>query len=166
VEFVLQALDHMAWIVGRTRRDLTAPALLLVLAASGCGQGTVSNDDDVSRRAAERAVVSFLTAVHEGRAAAACAQIPSQQRGGLARLSASRQGPNTCAGALRTLREFAPVRAAGRLAIGHDIGFRSALPHRAKAAVDKVSVGGRPFGAIGLRRSGDVWRVAFVCDCP
>jgi hypothetical protein len=166
VEFILRVLDRMAWIVGRRGRDLTAPALLLVLAASGCGQGTVSNDDDLSRHAAEQAVVNFLTAVHEGRSAAACAQIPGQQRGGLARLSASRQGPDTCAGALRTLREFAPVRAAGRLAIGHDIGFRGALPHKAKTALDNVSVGGRPFGAIGLRRSGDVWRVAFVCDCP
>lgn len=150
----------------RTRRDLTPLTMLVVLAASGCGQGTVSNDDGLSRRAAERAVVNFLTAVHEGREAAACGQIPGQQRGGLARLSASRHGPKTCAGALRTLREFAPVRAGAPLAVSHDIGFRGALPHKAKVALDNVSVGGRPFGAIGLRRSGDVWQVAVVCECP
>jgi hypothetical protein len=120
----------------------------------------------VSRRAAEQTVVRFLTAVHEGRDAAACAQIPSQQRSGLARLSAARGGSSSCEAALRTLPEFAPVRARAPLAITHDIGFRSALPHRAKEALDKVAVRGRPFGAVGLRRFGNAWRIAIVCDCP
>jgi hypothetical protein len=153
-------------IVGQVRRHLVRPALLLALAASGCGQGAVSNDDDVSRRAAEQTVVDFLTAVHEGREISACAQLPGQQQAGLARLSASRGGPKTCAGALGSLREFAPARNGGALVIRHDIGFRGALPHRAKVALDNVAVGGRPFGAIGLRRSGDVWRIAVVCECP
>jgi hypothetical protein len=166
VNFVLRVLDLITRVVGRARRDLTRPALLLAFAASGCGQGTVSNDDAVSRRAAEQAVVSFLTAVHQGREAAACDQIPSQQRDGLARLSSSRHGPGTCEGALRTLREFAPVRTGGPLVISHDMGFRSALPHKAKVALDNVSIAGRAFGAIGLRRSGDVWRIAVVCECP
>jgi hypothetical protein len=120
----------------------------------------------VSRRAAEQAVVRFLTAVHQGREADACAQIPAQQRSGLARLSAARGGSSSCEAALHTLPEFAPVRAHAPLVITHDIGFRSALPHRAKEALDKVSVRGRPFGAVGLRRFGNAWRVAIVCDCP
>lgn len=145
-------------------RRLLPLAAVAVLAA-GCSKGTVSNDDDVSRSAAEQAVERFFTAIHDGRAVAACGQIPGTQRGGLARLSASRGGPGTCAGALRTLREFAPVRAPGALTFKHDIGFRSALPHKAKTAVDKVSVDGHPLGAIGLRRSGNTWSVALVCEC-
>lgn len=160
-------LDRIAQVVGQVRRDLTRSVLaVLVIALSGCGQGSVSNDDDVSRHAAEQAVARFLAAVHEGRFAVACAQIPDQQRAGLGRLSASRHGPSTCEGALHTLREFEPVRATGRLSIHHDIGFRGALPHRAKAALDNVSVNERPFGAIGLRRSGNAWRIAVVCECP
>lgn len=162
-----RVLDRIAQVVGRVSRDLTGRVLaILVIALSGCGQGSVSNDDDVSRHAAEQAVARFLAAVHEGRFAGACAQIPDQQRGGLARLSASRHGPSTCEGALHTLREFEPVRTADRLSIHHDIGFRGALPHRAKEALDNVSVNERPFGAIGLRRSGDSWQIAVVCDCP
>jgi len=172
---------HLSEIVGRdprcfsdwtddgyARRVPRRIALLLVpaLLAAGCGQGTVSNDDDVSRHAAEQAVERFFVAVHDGRDASACAQLPGPQRGGLARLSAARGGPDTCAGALRTLREFAPARAAGSLSFSHDIGFRSALPHRSKSALDKVSVRGRQLGAIGLRRTGNTWRVAVVCDCP
>ena len=172
---------HLSGIVGRGTRGFSdwtddgyarpvprwIPLLLVpALLAAGCGQGTVSNDDDVSRRAAEQAVERFFIAVHEGRDASACAQIPGPQRGGLARLSAGRGGPKTCEGALRTLREFAPARAAGNLSFSHDIGFRSALPHRSKSALDKLSVRGRELGAIGLRRTGNTWRIAVVCDCP
>ena len=142
------------------------PLAAVALLASGCSKGTVSNDDGVSRRAAEQAVERFFTAIHDGRPAAACAQIPGPQRGGLGRLSAGRGGPATCAGALRTLREYAPARTAGPLRFSHDIGFRSALPHKAKSAVDDVSVGGRALGSIGLRRSGNTWTVAVVCACP
>jgi hypothetical protein len=150
----------------RTVRRALSLCLAAALTACGCGQGTVSNDDDVSRRAAEQTVERFFVAVHDGREASACAQIPGPQRGGLARLSAGRGGPRTCAGALRTLREFSPARAPGSLSFSHDIGFRSALPHKSKSALDDVSVGGRLFGSIGLRRSGDTWRVAVVCACP
>jgi len=144
-------------------RPLTLAAVALVL--GGCSKGTVSNDDDVSRKAAEQSVERFFTAIHDGRAAAACGQIPGPQRGGLARLSASRGGPKTCAGALSTLREFATVRTPGHLTFKHDIGFRSALPHKSKSAVDKVTVNGHSLGGIGLRREGDVWSVALVCEC-
>ena len=133
--------------------------------ASGCAKGTVSNDDDVSRTAATQAVERFFVAVHEGRDASACAQIPGPQRGGLARLSAKRGGPSTCAGAVRTLREFAPARGTGTLTFSHDIRFHASLPHKSKTAVDKVSVDGRVLGTIGLRRSGNTWSVALVCDC-
>jgi hypothetical protein len=136
------------------------------LAVSGCSEGTVSNDDDVSRAAATKAVERFFLAVHDGHAASACAQIPGPQRGGLGRLSAGRGGPGTCEGALRTLREYAPVRAPGALRFNHDIGFKSALPHRSKTAVDNVAVGGRDLGSIGLRRKGNTWSVAVVCACP
>jgi hypothetical protein len=146
------------------RRSLALIAIAAV--AAGCSKGRVSNDDSVSRNAAEQTVERFFTAIHDGHAAAACAQIPGQQRGGLARLSASRGGPKTCAGALQTLREFAAVRAPGALTFAHDIGFRSALPHKSKAAVDDVSLRGRPLGSIGLRRHGDTWSVAVVCNCP
>jgi hypothetical protein len=145
-------------------------ALVLALAAfalmAGCGEGTVSNDDDVSRRAAIGAVERFFRAVHDGDAASACAQLPGPQRGGLGRLSARRGGPRTCEGALRTLPEYAPVRAPGTLEISHDIGFKSALPHRASAALDNVSVAGHDLPSVGLRRKGDTWSVAIVCDCP
>jgi hypothetical protein len=141
-------------------------AVAVALLAGGCGQGTVSNDDDVSRRAAEQAVERFFVAVHDGRETSACAQLPGPQRGGLGRLSAGRGGPNTCEGALRTLREFAPARTAGALSFSHDIGFRNALPHSSKSAVDNVAVRGREFGSVGLRRTGNTWRVAVVCACP
>jgi hypothetical protein len=145
---------------------LTLPVVLAaVVGLCGCAKGTVSNDDGVSRRAAERTVVEFLADVHEGRDAAACAQLPEQQRSGLARRSAQRGGQGNCEAALRTLREFAPVRAPGRLVVTHDIAFRGSLPHRARQALDDVAIRGRPFGAIGLRRSGNVWRIAVVCDC-
>jgi hypothetical protein len=133
---------------------------------AGCGRGTVTNDDVVSRRAAETAVERFFLAIHDGRDGAACAQLPDQQQAGLARLSAARGGPATCAGALRSLREFAPARSAGRLRFEHDIGFRSALPHKARSALDNVTVGGRELGSVGLRRTGGSWRIAIVCDCP
>jgi hypothetical protein len=141
---------------------LLTAALLTV----GCSEGTVSNDDDVSRTAATHAVERFFLAVHDGHEAAACAQIPGPQRGGLGRLSAGRGGPSTCEGALRTLREFAPARTAEALKFSHDIGFKGALPHTSKAAVDDVNVGGREFGSVGLRRNGNTWRVAIVCACP
>jgi hypothetical protein len=153
----------MAGYPRAVRRPLALAAVVLL--AAGCSKGTVSNDDDVSRKAAEQAVERFFTAIHDGHPAAACAQIPGPQRGALARLSSSRGGPSTCAGALSSLREFAAVRRPGAIAFGHDIGFRSALPHKSKSAVDKVSVDGRPLGAIGLRRNGDTWTVAVVCEC-
>ena len=141
--------------------------LALLLLAAGCGSaGTVSNDDDVSRKAATDAVEQFFTQIHSGDVDTACADLPGSQRAGLARLSKSRGGPATCDGALRTLKEFAPARAAGALTFSHEIGFRGALPHRSEEALDKVSVGGRQLGAVGLRRSGDAWNVVFVCDCP
>jgi hypothetical protein len=140
--------------------------LAAALLAGGCGEGTVSNDDDVSRKAATGAVEHFFETIHDGSYAAACAQLPGQQQGGLARLSASRGGPKTCDGALRTLAEFAPARAPGALSFDHDIGFRDSLPHKSKSALDKVSVGGRQLGAVGLRRNGNTWSVAFVCECP
>ena len=139
---------------------------MVTLAVCGCGEGTVSNDDDVSRRAAEQAVERFFLDIHARREAAACGRLPGRQRGGLGRLSAARGGPRTCEGALRTLREFAPARTSGALSFGHDIGFRSALPHRSKSAVDNVSIAGHEVSSIGLRRTGDNWRVAVVCDCP
>jgi hypothetical protein len=146
------------------------PRLLLVcvvaLTVYGCGEGTVSNDDEVSRRAAEQAVERFFVDIHAHREAAACARLPGPQRGGLARLSAGRGGPRSCEGALRTVREFAPARASGALSFSHDIGFRSSLPHRSKTAVDDVSIAGRELGSIGLRRTGNSWRVVVVCDCP
>jgi len=141
--------------------------LALVLLAAGCGSaGTVSNDDDVSRKAATDAVEQFFTQIHRGDVDTACGELPGSQRGGLARLSKSRGGPATCDGALRTLQEFAPARAAGALTFSHEIGFRGALPHRSKEALDKVSVDGHQLGAVGLRRTGDAWNVVFVCDCP
>jgi hypothetical protein len=139
--------------------------LVAALLAGGCSKGTVSNDDDVSRHAAEQAVERFFLAIHAGRETSACADIPATQRDGLARLSARRGGPRTCEGALSTLREFAPARAAGALSFRHDIGFHSALPHKSKTAVDKVAIGGRPLGAIGLRRSHNTWNVVIVCEC-
>jgi hypothetical protein len=139
----------------------------IVLFTAGCGSaGTVSNDDDVSRKAATDAVEQFFTRIHVGDVASACAGLPGPQQGGLARLSKSRGGPATCAGALRTLTEFAPARAAGALTFDHQIGFRGALPHRSKEALDKVTVDGHQLGAIGLRRTGDAWNVVLVCDCP
>lgn len=162
----LGELDLTTPMVGRRARDLIGPVLAFALILAGCSQGTVSNDDSVSRRAAERAVERFFLAVHEGRYAAACRQLPLQQRDGLARLSASRHGARTCEGALGTLSEFALARRRGKLAIGHDLGFRGALPHRAKEAVDDVAIGGRKLGGIGLRRTGDTWTVAVVCNCP
>jgi hypothetical protein len=150
-------------------RSVPRPLPLLLAAAllaGGCGEGTVSNDDDVSRDAAIKAVERFFLAVHDGREASACAQIPGPQRGGLARLSAERGGPKTCDGALRTLREFAPARTPGALPFSHDIRFHSALPHKSKTALDTVSVAGRDLGSIGLRRTGNTWRVVIVCDCP
>jgi hypothetical protein len=141
--------------------------LALVLLSAGCGSaGTVSNDDDVSRKAATEAVEQFFAQIHAGDVGAACAQLPGAQRGGLARLSKSRGGPATCEDALRTLKEFAPARAAGRLTFSHEIGFRGALPHSSKEALDKVSVDRHQLGAVGLRRTGDAWNVVFVCDCP
>jgi hypothetical protein len=154
----------MTGSLGRVPRLLSLALVAAVLAA-GCGKGTVSNDDDVSRRAAEQAVERFFVAIHDRREAAACAQIPGPQRGGLARLSASRGGPSSCAGALRTLREFAAARAPGAISFGHDIGFRGALPHASKAALDKVTVDGKQLGAVGLHRSGDTWRLVVVCEC-
>jgi hypothetical protein len=155
-------------MVGSLRAVCRLPLLLLAAAllAGGCSKGTVSNDDDVSRHAATQAVERFFLAVHDGREASACAQIPGPQRGGLGRLSAGRGGPHTCEGALRTLREFAPARAPGKLRFSHDIGFKSALPHRSKTAVDNVSVAGHDLGSIGLRRNGNTWSVAIVCACP
>lgn len=146
------------------RRPL--PLLFAVALLAGCGKGTVTNDDGVSRHAAIQAVERFLTAVHEGRDAAACALLPGPQQGGLARLSGSRRGPRTCAGALRTLREFAIVRTPGPLTFSHDIRFRNPLPHKSKRALDTPTVGGVRLGAVGLRRSGETWSVAFVCECP
>jgi hypothetical protein len=172
---------HLGRLVGRAPRGFSRwtddgyaravrrPLPLLIAAAllaGGCGKGTVTNDDDVSRDAAIQAVESFFDAVHDGRHDAACALLPGPQRGGLARLSASRHGPPTCAGALRTLREFALVRAPGRLTLGHDIRFRNPLPHKSKRAIDQPTVDGRTLGAVGLRRDGESWRVAFVCECP
>lgn len=138
-----------------------------MLLAAGCGTaGTVSNDDDVSRKAATDAVEQFFGQIHAGDVGAACAGLPGPQRGGLARLSKARGGPATCEDALRTLKEFAPARAAGRLTFGHEIGFRGALPHSSKEALDKVAVDGHRLGAVGLKRTGDAWNVVFVCDCP
>jgi hypothetical protein len=158
----------MAGVATGTVSAVPRPLPLLLAAAliaGGCSKGTVSNDDDVSRHAAEQAVERFFLAIHAGHETSACAQIPGPQRGGLARLSARRGGPETCDGALRTLREFAPARAAGALSFSHDIGFHSALPHKSKTAVDKVSVDGRALGAIGLRRSHNTWNVVLVCEC-
>jgi hypothetical protein len=155
----------MAGYARRVRRSLPL-VLAAALLVGGCGEGTVTNDDDVSRDAAIKAVERFFLAVHDGDEASACAQIPGPQRGGLARLSATRGGPKTCEGALRTLREFAPARIPGALSFSHDIRFHSALPHKSKTALDTVAVGGRDLGAIGLRRSGNTWRVVLVCDCP
>ena len=139
----------------------------LALLAAGCGSaGRVSNDDDVSRKAATDAVEQFFTKLHAGDVASACAGLPGQQRGGLARLSKSRGGPPTCEGALRTLKEFAPARTAGTLTFSHEIGFRGALPHSSKEALDKVSVDGSQLGAVGLKRTGDAWNVVLVCECP
>ncbi len=141
--------------------------LALVLLAAGCGSaGTVSNDDDVSRKAATDAVEQFFTKIHVGDVASACAQLPALQRAGLARLSKARGTPATCEAALRTLTEFAPARRPGDLTFSHDIGFRGALPHTSKEALDKVSVDGQQLGAVGLKRSGDAWNVVLVCDCP
>ena len=151
-------------LLARVRRLVL---LALVLLGTGCGSaGTVSNDDDVSRKAATDAVEQFFTRIHIGDVAAACAALPGQQRGSLARLSKSRGGPATCEGALRTLEEFAPARGGGALTFDHQIGFLGALPHRSKEAVDKVSVNGQQLGGIGLRRTGDAWNVVLVCECP
>jgi hypothetical protein len=156
------------WTDGGYARRVRRCVVLLatVVLVAGCSKGTVSNDDDVSRRAATQAVERFFAAIHDGREAAACAQIPGPQRGGLGRLSARRGGPGTCEGALRTLPEYAPARARGALKLSHDIGFKSALPHRSKTAVDNVSVNGRDLPSIGLRRNGNTWSIAVVCDCP
>jgi len=148
----------------RAVRRLLALAAVALLAA-GCSKGTVSNDDGVSRAAAEQAVERFFVAIHDGRYAQACAQVPGPQRGGLARLSARRGGPGTCAGALGALREFAAARTPGALTFSHEIGFRPALPHSAKTAVDRVKVDGHDVGGIGLRRSADTWSIALVCAC-
>jgi hypothetical protein len=146
-------------------RRLLSLCVTAAIVACGCSKGTVSNDDDVSRTAATRAVERFFVAVHEGREASACAQIPGPQRGDLVRLSVKRGGPNTCEGAVRTLREFAPARGTAALTFSHDIRFHSSLPHKSKTAVDKVSVDGHVLGTIGLRRSGNTWSIALVCDC-
>jgi hypothetical protein len=152
---------------GYPRRVRHFVVLALVLLAAGCGSaGTVSNDDDVSRKAATDAVEQFFTKIHSGQVASACAQLPGQQRGGLGRLSKERGGPATCEGALRTLEEFAPARSPGPLTFSHDIGFRGALPHSSKEALDKVAVDGRQLGAVGLKRTGDAWNVVLVCECP
>jgi hypothetical protein len=151
-------------LAGVRRHLLLAAVAVAVLA--GCGEGTVSNDDDVSRRAAIAAVDRFFTAIHDGRETSACAQLPGPQRGGLGRLSAKRGGPSTCEGALRTLPEYAPARAPGALKLGHDIGFRNSLPHRSKTAVDDVTVAGHDLPSVGLRRDGNTWSVAVVCECP
>jgi hypothetical protein len=141
--------------------------LALILLTTACGSaGRVSNDDDVSRKAATDAVEQFFTQLHTGDVASACAALPGTQRGGLARLSKSRGGPATCEGALRTLKEFAPARTPGALTFDHEIGFRGALPHTSKEALDKVSVDGHELGGVGLRRTGDAWNVVLVCDCP
>jgi hypothetical protein len=154
-------------MAGYPRRVRRLLPLALVLLATGCGSaGTVSNDDDVSRKAATEAVEQFFTKIHAGQVASACAQLPGPQRGGLGRLSKERGGPATCVGALGTLKEFAPARSAGPLTFSHDIGFRGALPHSSKEALDKVSVNGRQLGAVGLERTGDAWNVVLVCDCP
>jgi hypothetical protein len=145
-------------------RSLTLCAAAVLL-ASGCRGGVVSNDDRVSERAAKQSVERFLTAIHAGHETAACAQLPLSQQRSLARLSASRRGSATCPGALRTLREFALARSAGPLSFSHQVGFRGALPHKSRLAVDRVSIDGRTFGAIGLRRQGDQWAVALVCQC-
>jgi hypothetical protein len=147
------------------RNSSTSLLLTASIALCGCSPGTVSNDDGVSRHAAEQTVFDFLADVHGGRDAAACARLPAQQRTGLARRSGQRGGEVSCEAALRTLREFAPLRAGGALDVTHEIGFRGALPHRARQAVDVVTIRGRAFGAIGLRRSGNSWRIAVVCDC-
>jgi hypothetical protein len=145
-------------------RLLSLLAVLVLVA--GCGSaGKVSNDDDVSRKAATDAVEQFFLKVHDGKLASACAELPGEQQGGLSRLSKSRGGPATCEGALQTLREFAPARASGTLTFKHDIGFRGALPHRSKEALDKVSVNGRQLGAVGLKRDGETWSVVLVCEC-
>jgi hypothetical protein len=133
---------------------------------AGCSEGTVSNDDDVSRRAAIQTVERFFSAIHDGRVEPACAQIPGPQRGGLGRISARRGGPGTCEGALRTLPEYAPARARGPLKLSHDIGFKSALPHRSNTAVDNVTANGHDLPSVGLRRDGNTWSIAVVCDCP
>jgi hypothetical protein len=146
-----------------TRAPIALAALALL---GGCGNGTVTNDDSVARRAVQQTVERFFVAIHGGHTAAACAQLPGPQRGGLGRLSASRGGSPTCASALGTLREFAPARAHGALSIRHDFRFRSALPHKSKRAVDRVSIGGRDLGLIGLRRTAGVWHLAIVCSCP
>jgi hypothetical protein len=141
--------------------------LATLLLVAGCGSaGTVSNDDDVSRKAATDAVEQFFTKIHAGQIASACMGLPGPQQGGLARLSKSRGGPPTCEGALRTLTEFAPARSAGPLTFSHDIGFRGALPHKSKEALDKVTVDGHQLGAVGLKRTGDAWNVVLVCECP
>lgn len=152
-------------VVGCNARNLTRCLLLTGVVAAGCGQGTVSNDDSVSRAAAERAVERFFGQIHDGRYAAACAPLPARQRAGLARLSAARGAAASCEAALRTLREFAPARSPRRLTFRHDIGFRGSLPHRSKAAVDDVAIDGRSVGAVGLRRDGDTWSVVVVCEC-
>jgi hypothetical protein len=172
---------HLGGVVGRRRATFSRRwtdggyprpvprALVLVLALAflaGCGEGTVSNDDDVSRSAAIQTVERFLRAVHDGDEGSACAQLPGPQRGGLARISAKRGGPAGCEGALRTLPEYAPARATGQLEIDHDIGFKSALPHRSKTALDNVSIAGHDLPSVGLRREGDTWSIAVVCDCP
>ena len=66
----------------------------------------------------------------------------------------------------RTLKEFAPARAAGALTFEHEIGFRGALPHKSKEALDKVTVDGHALGGVGLRRTGNAWNVVLVCECP
>jgi hypothetical protein len=160
-------VDRLTEIASTLASVYRPAALAVVLLAAGCGSaGTVSNDDGASRKAATDAVEQFFTKIHVGDEGAACAALPGTQREGLARISKSRGGPATCVGALRTLKEFAPARAAGPLTFDHEIGFRGALPHKSKEAADKVSVDGRQLGAVGLRRTGDAWNVVLVCDCP
>ena len=83
------------WTDGQYPRRVRRFALLaFLLVAAGCGSaGKVSNDDDVSRKAATDAVEQFFTRIHAGDVTGACAGLPGPQRAGLARLSKSRGGP-------------------------------------------------------------------------
>ena len=147
------------------RRPL--PLLIVAaLVAGGCGKGTVTNDDDVSRDAAIHAVESFFDAVHDGRHDAACALLPGPQRGGLARLSAV---PSRTAHLRRRASDAARIRPrprAGPADLRPRHPLPQPLPHKSKRAIDQPTVGGRMLGAVGLRREGETWSVAFVCECP